>query len=120
MNVTVDPSGLRKMVSALDNTLDIVKQHNNHIILFPEGGRYVDGTIHKFFQGFAILAKATNRPVIPIIVDDPGHALPPRTMFLHYRPIKIIIGKPVYFTPEHTQEEIVQSMHEWYVRTYMQ
>ncbi|MGB8468048.1 MAG: lysophospholipid acyltransferase family protein [Candidatus Babeliales bacterium] len=120
MNVVVDPTKLRRMVGALDHTLDIVKNHNTHILLFPEAGRYTDGTIHKFFYGFAILAKATNRPVIPVIIYGAGKVLPPRALFISSYPMKIVIGKPVYFTKEHTEQEIVDCMQEWFTRTYVE
>jgi len=115
MNVVVDHSGLRKLVGSLEKAVDIVKERKSHIILFPEGGRYIDGEIHSFFYGFAILAQGTGRPVVPVIMHNPGKVYPPYAFFIHPYPLEIIIGKPFIFKQEETERDFVDRVHAWFI-----
>lgn len=116
MNVIVDHSGVRKLVGSLDKTISIIKQHTSHVMIFPEGGRYNDGKIHNFFYGFAVLAKEMQRPVIPVLMRNPGAVYPPGSFLMYPQPIHIIVGKPFYTTEQQTEEELVQSVRDWFVQ----
>lgn len=113
MNVVIDPSGLRKLVSSLDKTVAIIKDKKTHVMIFPEGGRYTDG-IHKFFYGFAVIAKETKRPVVPVMMYNLGKAYPPRAFFIRSYPITLLIGKPFYFRDDETDEDFVKRVHAWF------
>jgi len=115
MNIVVDPSGLRKLVSSINKALDMVKKTKSHIIIFPEGGRYIDGRVHNFFYGFAILAKKTGRPVIPVAIFNVNKIYPPGAFLLALYPIRIIIGKPFFFQPDETESDFVQRVHAWFI-----
>jgi 1-acyl-sn-glycerol-3-phosphate acyltransferase len=115
MNVVVDHSGLRKLVGSLDEALKIIKQRKSHVLLFPEGGRYIDNKIHNFFYGFAILAKEAGRPVIPVMMYNLNKVYPPGSFLIHYYPIRVIVGSPFNFKPDETEDEFVQRVHAWFV-----
>ncbi len=115
MNVVIDPSGLRKLVSSLDKTVKIIKDRKTHVLIFPEGGRFIDGTVHKFFYGFAVLAKGTKRPVVPVMMYNLGKAYPPNAFFIRQYPITILIGKPFYFQEGETEQEFVKRVHAWFI-----
>jgi 1-acyl-sn-glycerol-3-phosphate acyltransferase len=120
MNIVVDHRGLRKLVGAVHRALEVVGDHKSHILIFPEGGRYNDGKIHHFFYGFALLAKATGRPIVPVVMQGAGKVLPPRTFFLHMHPIKITIGEPIYFDKTTPDDKIVSTMQEWFEDHYQE
>jgi 1-acyl-sn-glycerol-3-phosphate acyltransferase len=115
MNVVVDHSGLRKLVGSLEKAVDIVKERKSHLMLFPEGGRYIDGEIHSFFYGFAILAKGTGRPVFPVMMYNVGEVYPPYAFFIRPFPIRLVIGKPFIFQIGETEEEFVKRVHAWFL-----
>ncbi|MGE0207090.1 MAG: lysophospholipid acyltransferase family protein [Candidatus Babeliales bacterium] len=114
MNVTVDHSGLRKLVGSLDKAAAIVKSHESHVIIFPEGGRFNDGVVHRFFYGFAILAHKTKRPVIPIMMRNPGKTYPPGAFLIRPYPIDILIGEPFTIQEGETEESFLQRVHAWF------
>lgn len=115
MNIVIDPSGLRKLVTSLDKAVQLVEGKNRHVMIFPEGGRFVDGTIHKFFYGFAVLAKKLQRPVIPVLMKNLGKIYPPGSFFVYPDRIKVIIGKPMHFMPDETEDAFLDRVHGWFV-----
>ena len=115
MNIVVDPRGLRKLTGSIDAAVQIIKNTKSHIIIFPEGGRYIDNKIHNFFYGFAILAKQTGRPVIPVMMTNVNKIYPPGAFIMHPHPIRMIIGKPFVFLPDETEDDFVQRVHLWFV-----
>lgn len=115
MNIVVDHRGLRKLVGSIESTLQTINGRTSHIILFPEGGRYIDGTIHQFFYGFALLSKATGRPVVPVLICNAGKVFPPGAYLLRPHKVSLHVGKPIYFMPEETDEAFVQRVHAWFV-----
>ena len=115
MNVVVDHSGLRKLVGSLEEAIGIIKDQPRHVLLFPEGGRYTDDRIHSFFYGFAMLAKETKRPVVPVLLVNVNRVYPPRCFLIHQYPIHILIGEPFFMKIDETEEEFVERVHAWFV-----
>ncbi len=114
MNIVVDHAGLRRLTGSIYQAADVLKKRSAHIVLFPEGGRFIDGSVHKFFSGFALLAEETQRPVIPIIMLQVNKIYPPGSFLLHPYPITIIVGKPFVFEQGETREDFVQRVYAWY------
>ena len=68
-SVLVDMSTPAKGMKSIRQILQWMNSDvKGHVMIFPEGGRYTDGTIHEFFGGFVILAKKTGRPVVPVCI----------------------------------------------------
>lgn len=84
-------------------------------LLFPEGGRFVDGTIHDFYAGFALIAKKLQQPVIPVYMRNPGRVYPPRSFLIYHYPITLIVGPSFYFNENDTNDAFVQRIHNWFV-----
>ena len=84
-------------------------------MLFPEGGRYLDDKIHAFFYGFAMIAKETGRPVVPVILLNINKAYPPGSFFVYDYPIHIIIGEPFIMQKDETEDQFVHRVHKWFV-----
>lgn len=115
MNITVDYKSVRKLVGALDETLDVIsKCEKSHVVIFPEGGRYIDGKVHKFMQGFAALAKKTGRPVVPIFLQDVYKVFPPGALMPRWHPIRIVVGKPFTIKEGEPDESFVSRVYQWY------
>lgn len=115
MNVIVDHRGIRRLVGSLKEVLMIIHHYKTHVLLFPEGGRYIDGTIHHFFYGFAILAKETNRPVIPVMIRNINKVYPPGAFLIRQFPVSITIGKPFILNEGESEDAFVQRVHAWFV-----
>ena len=85
------------------------------VILFPEGGRYVDGTIHPFFTGCAAMAKLSGAPVVPLFISGTGIALPPRARFIKRYPLMITIGKPFVCGQEESVSAFKERIENWFI-----
>jgi len=46
------------------------------VLLFAEGTRTLDGRVKKFKDGAFVLAKKTNKPILPVVIDGTLGALP--------------------------------------------
>lgn len=115
ISVLVDVSSPRNAMLSLRKILTIVNQHHRNLMIFPEGTRRVDGKIHDFFGGFAILAKKTGRPVVPVCIIGINKAYPPETFWLRLYPITVIVGKPFLYETDDTDESFKQRVRDWFV-----
>lgn len=113
--VLVDTSTPLKSVRSLLQTMELVKQYNLHVMIFPEGGRYDDGEIHRFFGGFAVLARRTERPVVPVYIHGANIAYPPKTFWMTAYPITVVVGKPFTFEPDESDDAFKNRVRQWFV-----
>lgn len=81
-----DRESVVKMLDACRNTL----AEGSSIMMFPEGTRSVDGRLRTFKPGAFQLALDTKSPIVPIVLEGTGDALPKRGFVLRGRhPIRI-------------------------------
>jgi len=113
--VLVDVSTPLTAVRSLLQTIDLIKKYNLHVMIFPEGGRYDDDKIHDFFGGFALLARRAERPVVPVYIHGANKAYPPKTLWMTYYPITVIVGKPFTFEPDESDENFKNRVRQWFV-----
>jgi 1-acyl-sn-glycerol-3-phosphate acyltransferase len=76
-----DKSSVVQMLRAARETL----AEGNSIMMFPEGTRSFDGRLRRFKTGAFELAKATQQPLLPIVIDGSADALPKRGFVLRGR-----------------------------------
>ncbi len=76
--------------------------------LFPEGGCSHDGKLKEFRRGAALLAFKTGRPIVPCAVFGTYEALPVKKSIPKLVPLKLKIGKPIYFLKEF--EEVIDDI----------
>ena len=55
--IPIDTSSLQKAMRSLLKVVQTVQKYDAHAMIFPEGGRYHNNDIHKFYAGFVLLAK---------------------------------------------------------------
>lgn len=114
--VLVDMSSPQKGGRSLIKTINLVKKYNTHIMIFPEGARYTDGKVHDFYGGFALLAKKMHLPVIPVRMFNLEKVYPPNTFWVHYHPVKVVIGEPMYMREDETDTEFKDRVHRWFIQ----
>jgi 1-acyl-sn-glycerol-3-phosphate acyltransferase len=66
-------------------------------ILFPEGTRSRDGTMHRFKAGIGRLVAGTEVPVVPCHIAGGFAALPPHRTLPRPRRLTLTIGTPLSF-----------------------
>ena len=81
-----DHESVLKMMQACERTLG----EGNSIMMFPEGTRSQDGRLRAFKPGAFSLALSTHSPLLPILLEGTGNALPKRGFVLRGRhPIRL-------------------------------
>jgi 1-acyl-sn-glycerol-3-phosphate acyltransferase len=66
-------------------------------LVFPEGGRTLDGNLQPALPGVGFVVAKTLAPVIPMRIFGAHEALPRGQRKLRFHPITIVIGEPIYF-----------------------
>ena len=79
--------------------------------MFPEGTRSRDGELQAAKPGIGMLIAKSRAPVQPVRVIGSHEALG-RDGKIRFRPVKVVVGKPVAFTAE----ELASKSREGYQR----
>lgn len=113
--VWVDMRTPQKGMRSLVQVIKCINKTKQHIIIFPEGARFTDGSIHNFFAGFAILARKTGRAVIPVKIEGLNKVYPPDTFWIYRHPVHVTIGKPLYIQKDESEQEFRTRVRTWFV-----
>lgn len=62
LGIFVDKEKTHDAARSLIRGIRLVEGRDRHTIIFPEGGRFNDGTIHPFHEGFSVIAKKHSIP----------------------------------------------------------
>lgn len=116
MFIPVDRAHAGKAARSLLQVYRFIKDHPRHLIIFPEGGRFIDGEIHPFFEGFAMLAKKTGRPVIPAFMPHNRIIYPPGSFYIYPGSIKIIVGEAFFYREDETDEQFTARVRDWFLK----
>ncbi|MSV49666.1 MAG: 1-acyl-sn-glycerol-3-phosphate acyltransferase [Actinobacteria bacterium] len=105
--VPVDRSGGRRSEAALITGLQVLAG-GACIGIYPEGTRSPDGRLYKGRTGIARLAIESGAPVIPVAMFDTEKIQPTGTVVPKVMPVKMIFGKPLYFTGDSTDLQLLR------------
>lgn len=120
MNFLVKREHPTQAARTLEAAQEFLRTNNCNVLIFPEGRRYNDGTLHKFYSGFAVLAQKLNRPIIPITIYDLHKIFPKHSILLDSKAttVTIIIGKPMWYTDAQTRQDFVDQVHALMAQEY--
>jgi 1-acyl-sn-glycerol-3-phosphate acyltransferase len=93
--IPVDQEGSDR--SALKALIRLLKSGNG-VLVFPEGARTMDGNLQPALPGMGLVIAKTMAPVVPMRIFGAHEALPRGGGGLHFHPITIVVGEPIYFT----------------------
>jgi len=103
--------GDRTSVVQMMGACRVTLAEGNSIMMFPEGTRSLDGRMRAFKTGAFELAKASGRPILPIVLNGTSNALPKRGFVLQGRhPIHISILEEI--PAEEFAEQPVEELTE--------
>src|ERR1700745_4032705 len=85
----VDRSAIKALIRVL--------QAGNGVLFFPEGSRTLDGNLQAAEPGLGLVIAKTLAPVVPMRIFGAHEALPRGGGGLHFVPITIAIGEPIFF-----------------------
>lgn len=115
MAVLVDTTSSMKAMRSLLKAVEMFKDKNRHVIIFPEGARSAGNQVADFFAGFVILAKKSGRPVIPVLLLNAYDAYPPGAFFINWVPMRVIVGKPILYSDFNSDDEFKNFVRNWFV-----
>jgi 1-acyl-sn-glycerol-3-phosphate acyltransferase len=75
-----------------------VLKAGNGVLVFPEGSRTLDGKLQPAEPGLGLVIAKTLAPVVPMRIFGAHEALPRGGGGLHFVPITIVIGEPIFLT----------------------
>jgi len=77
----------------------VKKIRDGHIVvLFPEGTRSETGELQEPKAGIGMVAVMSRAPIVPAYITGADKALPPGAGWLKRAKIKVVFGKPIYYT----------------------
>lgn len=92
--------------TAISTAIKILRE-GKALVIFPEGGRNIDGS-KETLLGVGFLAHLANVPVVPTAVIGTDKALPPDAKFIRLHKIEVHFGQPIYpeqFTHSHLRRK---------------
>ena len=93
--IPVDQEGMDR--GALKALLRILRAGEGALV-FPEGARTLDGNLQPALPGLGFVIAKTRAPVVPMRIFGSHEALPRGGGKLHFHPITVVIGSPIYYT----------------------
>jgi 1-acyl-sn-glycerol-3-phosphate acyltransferase len=115
MCVSVDKATPGKLAQAMMHAVKLATVSGRHMIIFPEGRRVTDGAIHCFRQGFALIARRSKRPVIPVVIKNAARVYPPDGWLIKRASLELIVGPAFVLQPAETDEQFCSRVRAWFV-----
>jgi 1-acyl-sn-glycerol-3-phosphate acyltransferase len=66
------------------------------IVVFPEGGRSIDGRLGPFLSGGFRLAISLEAPVVPVAIQGTHEALTPGSLYFRGGTVRMLVGRPIF------------------------
>lgn len=115
MNIPVEQDKSIKAARALIHVLRIARDTTYDFIIFPEGGRYSDGCIHHFYDGYALIVEKTKRPIIPIYLKNNYKIFPKESRVMYEYPLEVMVGKQLIIGSDETYQDFNIRVHDWFL-----
>ncbi len=91
-----------------------VLEHNNGVLIFPEGTRSLDGKLQQFKPGIlSLLVYGQQVPIIPAYIQGAFQVLPKGQNFPKKHPIRIAFGQPLLFEVAQNPSEVVENTEKY-------
>ncbi len=75
-------------------------QDGSDVLIFPEGGRTLDGKLQPLEAGVALIAAHEKAPILPVYIKGSFDAMPPGAALVKPKKITVTFGKPLRFSDE--------------------
>ncbi len=84
--------------TALRTFLNLLNDGEN-VLLFPEGGRSLDGRLQPLEGGAALIAMKSGAPVVPVFITGTFQAMPPGAKWIKPVKISVLLGEAIDTLP---------------------
>ena len=86
-------------MTSLKTIIKLLRQ-KNQVVVFPEGSRTLDGKLQPAEAGTGLIVAKSKAVVQPVRIFGAREALPRGSSKIMFRPITLVVGDPIIFTPE--------------------
>ena len=97
--VPVSRSSNASAAGALKGSMKLY-QEGSDVLIFPEGGRTLDGKLQPLEVGVALIAAHEHAPILPVFIHGSFRAMPPGSAFVKPTKLRVTFGKPLRFSDE--------------------
>jgi 1-acyl-sn-glycerol-3-phosphate acyltransferase len=94
-HVPVPRDDPRAAVRSMTQAAETIREHGISVLIFPEGGRSVDGELHPFKEGAAYVAIKAGVPIVPMALIGTRRVMPMGAVTLRGGPVRLKIGDPI-------------------------
>jgi 1-acyl-sn-glycerol-3-phosphate acyltransferase len=94
-HISVPLEDPRASLKTLSQAAKIIRDDGISILVFPEGGRSMDGELQEFKDGAAYLALKAQVPIVPVALVGIRKILPMGSFTFHRGPVTLKIGTPM-------------------------
>lgn len=101
--IPVNADNPRSSIASLNAGVKALKA-GMPLVVFPEGGRSVDGHPKDFMSGPAYMAIKAQVPLVPIALVGTHELFPMHTHHFRPRPVKVVVGEPINTEGMRTRE----------------
>jgi 1-acyl-sn-glycerol-3-phosphate acyltransferase len=88
--------------NAFDRAIALIKA-GKVVVIFPEGGRSLDGRLRNAKAGLGMIVAQTGCPVVPAYLKGTFDVLPTGAKRPRFHPVSVSFGPPLSFPGENTQ-----------------
>jgi long-chain acyl-CoA synthetase len=105
-NIPIDPN--RNLERAMQAAAEGLRR-GMVLVIFPEGGRSLDGSVREFRRGAAILARHLDVPLVPAGIWG-AHEVWPRGGKFRRHPVSVAFGEPIAPTDHDDEAELTEAL----------
>jgi len=88
----------RAALKTLSRAAGIIHEGRISVLIFPEGGRSIDGVLQPFKEGAAYTAIKAGVPIVPVALVGTREVLAMGSATFHAAPVTLRFGKPISVT----------------------
>lgn len=92
--IPIDRAHRAAAIRSLDRAAELIRGGRS-VVVFPEGTRSADGSVHPFKKGPFMLALQARVPVVPVALEGAHRVQPKRTLYVCPNPVRLLIGPAV-------------------------
>jgi 1-acyl-sn-glycerol-3-phosphate acyltransferase len=93
-HVPIDRENPRAAVKSIREAAEAIRG-GTAVVIFPEGGTSLDGSIKPFKGGGFMLATKSDAAVVPVTIRGSRLVLPPKTYHVRGGDVEVVIGEPI-------------------------
>lgn len=93
-HVPIDRENPRAAVKSLREAAETVRKGTS-VVIFPEGGTSIDGSIHPFKGGGFMLASKSESAAVPVTIRGSRAVLKPKTYHARGGLVEVVVGDPI-------------------------